>query len=401
MPDAATVADHARTREAFVHALRCYRSRFSSTIELIANSHPTSVDEQHYDYVLYADEDIAERKLHDLIVKLWGNAGGRQPTLVPVEPGELRGVVGYLYKIWPKHQDRVLLCARNGLNQTWGTRFFKTVSAKRVRDELRAEWSNKLAVPYSPPDADEEDAGILGKLLPRSPDAAINIRTLARRAGLSVARTERLLVRVPDVAQTGSLTPEQERLWADGLWKSDYEQPVVVGGGLIATECRPDAGAGPICEAEWDRAHHHDHPYLPGTPDSVGGLIARTATVLGRDGELRPACRPTRRAARLDLVGRATRPVVEHNPHFRVMGRTCSSFGSTPIFFAQFVTSPWNTFFVTTFSRGWASSCLFRFMRPSASSSGCRSPPQSPRPRRRRSATCTWSSRLRHHTSSI
>ena len=51
-------------------------------------------------------------------------------------------------------------------------------------------------------------------------------------------------------------------------------------------------------------------------------------------------------------MSNVTRPAVEALPHFRDMGRTWTCFGSTPIFFAQAVTSALKMSLPTVASNG-------------------------------------------------
>ncbi len=201
MPNGASIADHRAARKKFLQALRCNRQRRGTQIEVQAVTHPTRSSEQHYDVILVAEKNAPVREVRRLILGLWQKAGGSPASLVAIKGADPSGAIGYAFKHWAKHQSKVMLCVRNGLTQTWGTRFFREKSAKEVWKELRAEWSSKPKPQAAvTPDPDREDIDILCDLLPQRPEDAIDLSRLAHRAGMTTKEVRQLLDKVPGPA---------------------------------------------------------------------------------------------------------------------------------------------------------------------------------------------------------
>ena len=123
MPSGASPAEHRKSKDTFLLALRRWAKRHGHVLELQGKLHATKVNEAHWDIVAFSDAPY--RKLHDFFCRAWRKAGGHRPALVPMRPGKTIAVAKYHAKDVeePRGRDLVPVSSRvMGLETVWGTR---------------------------------------------------------------------------------------------------------------------------------------------------------------------------------------------------------------------------------------------------------------------------------------
>ena len=172
-----------------------------------------------------------------------------------VPEGEIIGVVGYQVKVHPRHRTRFYLPADNGLDFTWGTRFFvarsKTTlwddlclklhppgvtplacisSAKAHREHLytKTQEQELIAaledVERQQQHRDDVDSDCIRRVLGTTPTDGLGIDAIAHRSGTPRSRVVALLAAIPDARRIDRWRDAQGQTWNhSGYFRDDTD----------------------------------------------------------------------------------------------------------------------------------------------------------------------------------
>lgn len=206
MPHASTVAGHKLTIRKARRAFSDWKCKHPhERLELESVAHVTKIDAQHYDIIVIADAALSVERVRGIVRGVWVRAGGVFQSLVERCPEEVCRELSYTFKtrttpartrlgkeLTP--HDPGMLPENNGVPVRWGTTRFSR-GRKLVWAGLVAGWfpEDEDKPPPDLPDPDRQDELILHAVLPRNPDDALSMSTVAHRAGMSIDRTHRIL----------------------------------------------------------------------------------------------------------------------------------------------------------------------------------------------------------------
>lgn len=142
MPNGATEPEHKAARKSFLRHVKDWQKATGWVLAIRCYSHPTAVDNLHYDFVAYTDSPLSDRTLGEQVGDLWKRSGGLRYSFSPTK--NLTGLLHYVPKDTEEYDQRqttIYLLRRGGLTITWGTRgFYQDTTEAKLWKECQKEW---------------------------------------------------------------------------------------------------------------------------------------------------------------------------------------------------------------------------------------------------------------------
>ena len=119
MPVDATLKEHAKARSALFRNIRRYEQKTGEVLRVLLITHPTAVDQLHYDLIAYST--LSESKARKVLKEAWI---GSSFSLTRMRDEKAALMYAFKANKRQEHEYRFLLARRNGINQVYGTRSF-------------------------------------------------------------------------------------------------------------------------------------------------------------------------------------------------------------------------------------------------------------------------------------